>query len=356
MGKLSDSIPTLGLNLAKYSGAQIIDRLGQDVMRETVASILCGYNVRAITENLTRRRLTLSNGAMLKTFLTAAANNNNFNDNLMNILLEELTAKTSAEKKLFIRWVAGLTEKGVQNILRGNSSELKQYLRQYAKQITETTKTCSKEYGEFVGEIKIDKVSTKIDWLFINYLFAAIGMQTLAIRGLEKSIYGKLFEPLVLSSLLQILGFEISSAEDYSKKEKVFWLSHRKDKRESDATLLYRPGIGIYFDIGFIGPGNPEITLDKVTRFERELEHGRRNYNMTTIIIVDRIGEGSRLMEMASKVGGHVVQMSMAHWVLDVCKILKKKIGFKHKILTLDHQKLENYIRKEIKKYPLLLK
>ena len=339
----------------KYSGNQIIDRLGEEVIRDTVASILCGYNVRSLTESLTRRRLTLSNGAMLKTFLKASSKSENFIKNLIHIIEEELATQSSTEKKTFLQWIAGLTDKGIQNVLRGNSAELKTYLEQFKKHVNEASDTCLEELGEIKGEIQIGKERCKIDWLFLSYLFAAIGTQTLAIRGSEKSMYGKMFEPLVLSSLLQLLGFSKSDSEDYSKKEKVFWLSNRKNKRESDATLLYKPGVGIYLDIGFIGPGNPEITLDKVTRFERELEHGRRNYNMTTIIIVDRIGAGSRLIDMAKKVNGYVVQMSMAHWVFDVCEILEKAIGFKHKILKTKTQELEAFIRRDLKKYPLYL-
>ena len=76
---------------------------------------------------------------------------------------------------------------------------------------------------------------------------------------------------------------------------------------------------------------------------------------MTTIIIVDRIGAGSRLIDMAKKVNGYVVQMSMAHWVFDVCEILEKAIGFKHKILKTKTQELEAFIRRDLKKYPLYL-
>jgi hypothetical protein len=37
-----------------------------------------------------------------------------------------------------------------------------------------------------------------------------------------------------------------------SKTNMVFWLSQREDKRESDATILVRNGMGARFDIGFI--------------------------------------------------------------------------------------------------------
>src|SRR3990172_192510 len=116
-------------------------------------------------------------------------------------------------------------------------------------------------------------IETDISKYAMKSLIKTIGAQTLAIRGSEKSAYGKLFEKLVLGSLLHILGFK-HIAPPPQEYEKVFWLSSRNEKRESDATLLYELGQGVRFDIGFIGRGNPEISLDKVTRFEREISLG----------------------------------------------------------------------------------
>lgn len=154
------------------------------------------------------------------------------------------------------------------------------------------------EKGSLNSEISIGgSQKTQINWLWLTYLLNTIGAQTLAVRGSEKSAYGKLFEKLVLGSLLHILGFKhVVPPQEY---EKVFWLSSRAEKRESDATLLYELGKGVRFDIGFIGRGNPEISLDKVTRFEREISLGRSKFFMATIILVDRIGTNSRIERMA---------------------------------------------------------
>ena len=110
-----------------------------------------------------------------------------------------------------------------------------------------------------------------IDWDTILQIMTSIGAQTLAIRGSEKSTYGKLYERLILGVLLEILGFKLVNRENIKNPKKVFWLSSRDEKRESDATLLFEAGKGVRFDIGFIGRGNPEISLDKVSRFEREI-------------------------------------------------------------------------------------
>ena len=139
-------------------------------------------------------------------------------------------------------------------------------------------------------------------------IFTAIGAQTLTIRGSEKSMYGKFFEKLVLGSLLTLLGFSLRD-NNIEKTENIFWLSDRQDKRESDATVIYKPGIGARFDIGFIGPGNPEISLDKVSRFEREIEIGSQKHYMSTIILIDRIGAKSRIVDMAKKIDGNIIQI-----------------------------------------------
>jgi len=174
-----------------------------------------------------------------------------------------------------------------------------------------------------------------------------IGAQTLAIRGSDKSTFGKLFEKLILGTLLSLLGFELVKPNDISKPKNVFWLSST-EKRESDATLLYSPGKAVRFDIGFIGRGNPEISLDKVSRFEREIELGRSKWYVNTIIIVDRIGKNSRIEALAKRINGRIVQMSGAYWALEIAKILKSSFGYKNEILDLNRAELGNYLKKKL--------
>lgn len=184
------------------------------------------------------------------------------------------------------------------------------------------------------------------------YLLNAVGAQTLTIRGSEKSAYGKLFEKLVLGSLLHILGFK-HTLPPPRELERVFWLSSRSERRESDATLLYELGKGVRFDIGFIGRGNPEISLDKVTRFEREVSLGHSNYYMATIILVDRIGANSRIKTLAEEIGGTIIQMSASYWPKQVADVLKRSLGFEHSILEMDDRKVENFLREKMQSVPL---
>ena len=187
----------------------------------------------------------------------------------------------------------------------------------------------------------------------MTYLLNTIGAQTLAIRGAEKSAYGKLFEKLILGALLHILGFKHTSPEQSGQLNRVFWLASRGERRESDATLLYEAGKGVRFDIGFIGRGNPEISLDKVTRFEREVTLGRSHWFMATIIIVDRIGANSRIERLAREVDGTIVQMSAGYWPQEVVRVLNRVLGYKHELLQMEHAQIEKYLKRELAAVPL---
>lgn len=348
---VSKYIPELGLSLAKYSGKQLVERLGQELVRNTVGAVLCGGNVRDLTEGLTHKRILLSNISLLVAFLKAEKE---FGKNLHLAIAEELRdGKLKSEQKVFLQWLMGLTIKGVQNILRSDEKHVEKYLIELEKSFSAAAKQSQNEFGSLSAEITLNKSNYTLNWLSILHLFSALGTQTLAIRGSEKSLYGKLFEKLILGSLLSILGFELIDPKKSTKSNKVFWLSQRETKRESDATVLFKPGKGVRIDIGFIGPGNTEISLDKVSRFEREMDFGRKLHFMSTIVLVDRIGEGSRITELAKKIDGVIIQMSMNFWVKEICLILKATIGFEHKLLKLSNEESLEYITKEMQKLNL---
>ncbi|MEZ4959201.1 MAG: CfrBI family restriction endonuclease [Saprospiraceae bacterium] len=351
---LSKYIPELGLNLAKFSGSELLERVGDDVIRNVVTSILCGGNVRTLTEGLTQRRIALSNAALLVAYLKASKEIKNLPAKLPAIISHELSnSKISQAHKVFLQWFIGLTGKSIQNVLRSDKEQLETYLTALEQAIVNAVKESQTEFGDLQVSVVFDKESHKLDWQAMLQIFAGVGAQTLAIRGSEKSMYGKLFEKLILGSLLSILDFKLIDPQKSTLSKNVFWLSHRENKRESDATLLYKPGVGARFDIGFIGPGNTEISLDKVSRFEREMEFGKQHHFMSTIIIVDRIGEGSRITELAKKIDGNIVQMSMNFWVREVAQILQTKVGFKHDILKLSNEESIKYVQDRMKQIDL---
>lgn len=158
---------------------------------------------------------------------------------------------------------------------------------------------------------------------------------------------------MILGSLLHILGFKQVPPKQPGQQEGVFWLSSREDKRESDATLLYQPGKGARFDIGFIGRGNPEISLDKVSRFERKAEYETAKYDLQTIILVDSIGRNSRIVEMARSIDGTIIQMSASYWPKLIAQVLGRTLGFKHELVEMPEADIEDFLKSKLADVPL---
>ena len=347
---LSGQIPEVGRRLVKFAGKELIERIGQDIINDVVTSVLSGGNIRTLTEGLTRRRIMLSNASLFLTYLKGATLFDDFEDNLHSIVKKELLDnRLKSEEKIFLQWFIGLTGKGIQNVFRNNPDAIEKHLQDFSNLLNKTASQLTREFGNITASVSLDKHNYLLNWPALLRIFYAIGTQSLAIRGSEKSIYGKLFEKLILGALLSILGFRLVDPVKDNRSKMVFWLSQRKNKRESDATVLLKPGVGARFDLGFIGPGNSEISLDKVSRFEREMEHGRQSYYMSTIILVDRIGEGSRITDMAKEINGDIVQMSMTCWVREVAVILHEKLQFKHAILKMSADESLKHIESAMK-------
>jgi len=351
--KICDLMPKAGKDLISYSGKDILEKVGTDIIKKIIVSILCGENVRDLTEDLTKRRVHILNGAMLTLFLRGCTTIDDFVEKLPGLIKKELCNKNSTIDKKILLLLLNLTGKGVQNILRSCDDSMDAYVKKLQGSLKKAIEECQKNYGTLNGKLVLNNMEANVDWKTMLFLLEVIGTQTLQIRGAEKSMYGKLFERLVLGSCLSILGFRQIDPEKDKGSENVFWLSSRGEKRESDATLLYKPGKGVRFDIGFIGPGNTEISLDKVSRFERELEHDRQKYYMATFIIVDRIGERSRIMMLARRINGTIIQMSMAFWPQVLAKKLGEVLGFKHGLQTMPAQNIKLYFEKQMEKMDL---
>jgi hypothetical protein len=354
LNSLTELISTTDLDLLSASGSQLVEQIGLDVVRGVVLDILTGKNLRDSTEALTRRRIATLNLATMELFIKGSANSKDFINQLPKTATDILAkGKLTKAERWLAQWILGLNDKAFQNVLRDDPDAIAEYRDRYIQICDEVIAARKAEKGSLQGEITINgNQKAQINWLWMTYLLNTIGAQTLAIRGSEKSAYGKLFEKLVLGSLLHILGFQhiTPPPQEY---EKVFWLSSRNEKRESDATLLYELGQGVRFDIGFIGRGNPEISLDKVTRFEREISLGRSKFFMATIILVDRIGVNSRIERMAKEVDGTIIQMSAGYWPRQVAQVLNKTFGFKHELNRMSDSETEKYLRKAMRKVPL---
>lgn len=353
--KLTDLVSKDAIELLAASGPKLIEKIGTELVRSIIFDVLVGKNLRDSTEALTRKRITTLNMAILEMFLKGACSTSNFLEELPIFASKRLlTRKISKEERWLAQWILGLTDKAFQNVLRDEHGAIIHYAEQYKKTCQEIVNNYQKTHGRLIGTLSIKpNIKAEINFLFMTYLLNTIGSETLTIRGSEKSAYGKLFEKLILGSLLSLLGFKLVKFGEPTKMNKIFWLSQQGERRESDATLLYTAGKGVRFDIGFIGRGNPEISLDKVTRFEREIDLNNRKWYLATIIIVDRIGKNSRIERLAKKVGGTIVQMSMSYWPRQVAMELYNAIGYSHKILKLSDKQIETYLRKEISNIPI---
>lgn len=352
---LGTLIPPMLRQLLEARGVGFVRQMGADVVRQVVLDVMCGRNLRDATEMLTRRRIALVNAALVAFFLKGAAGQPDFISDLTGMAGEELRQTRSKTERWVFQWVLGLTDKAAQNVLRDDPGALDVYMEQYVQVCREIVHECDRNFGTLSGEIRLGGNEwVQVNWEFLYHLLSAVGAGTLTIRGSEKSVYGKLFERLILGSALYVLGFRQVVPEAVPEQpERVFWLSSRSARRESDATALIRPGQGVRFDIGFIGRGNPEITLDKLTRFEREVEMGREKWYMASFIIVDRIGKNSRIPQIARQVGATVIQMSMSYWIRLLAQELQRQTGYGHEIASLPDERMEEYLRSRLAEVPI---
>ena len=345
---LSDLLPKNFDALLECKGVTFIKRTGEDSVRQVVVDVLCGNNLRASTEHLTRLRLGKLNAATFMVYLLGVQAVKEFGRTIPKMAFNTITGRASKSEKELCKWMIGLTKKGVQNILRDDEKQLEKYTESFAANLKMLAAETEKESGKLQCCVKYANGKESIlDWHDMLSLFCTIGSQTLAIRGSEKSTYGKLFERLVLGSVLVALGFE-QTIYPPKKTSKVFWLSSKIGEREADATLLVAPGQAVRFDLGFIGRGNPEITKDKVSRFERNLEINKQTYHSATCIIVDRVGEGSGLEEQAKRAGARVIQMSMSYWPIELAKWLSTKFEHESDVANCRPAELPALLKKKL--------
>lgn len=305
---IREFFPESAWDLISVRGHDVLRRLGRSVLWGIVADVLKGKNVRDATEPLTRRRISLLNGALLMTYTGLHGSGIRVTD-IPDLARTPLMRSKDGDERIVLQWMPGMTGKQFQNVPRSDEEAWSSYLVTLKEGLASSVRMSQQMYGD----MPLQLWGTSASWDWAISMLMAIGSQTLSVRGSEKAIYGKLFEKLVLASVLPILGF--GYAGDERNRERSFWLSSRGEKRESDATALWTSRQGVRFDIGFIGAGNPEITFDKVTRFEATGSAEGANRFVHTFIIVDRVGKKSRVPELAMEIGGTVVQMSASDWV-----------------------------------------
>ena len=320
---IAECIPEECLPYVKASGRDVLERIDGDQLRSVVVGVLCGENVRTATEPLTRRRIAILNAALVITIFRACQQMTP-SELIQQAHIECLELQKKDPRRIVLMWLLGLTEKQVQNVLRSDKAAWSDYVQLSDKVSEDMAHYSVEQFGSLDWVLGSGGKTANLDWLWIHLLMNAAGTQSLATRGSEKSVYGKLFERLVMGSTFRMLGFEYDA--NCTGKDMTFWLSERGDKRECDATAIVGDGRGIKVDIGFIGPGNTEISLDKVSRFDRMADIDGRNFEMQTVIIIDRIGAGSRIEQLAESIDGRILQMSHTLWTVSLDAVIKEHV------------------------------
>ncbi|HPH97874.1 MAG TPA: CfrBI family restriction endonuclease [Anaerolineaceae bacterium] len=359
---IDDFFPEKGKLVLTANGKDFIERLGVETARHVVLGVLKGENIRTQTEPLTRRRVAIATGAIIYLFARGWGEIDGFTDNLSELALEQMDNTSQSKKESFwpAQWLIGLTGKSIQNVLRSNPELRREYISDFNTAVEEASQRCQEDFGDislnlgyFINEEYKQNIRP-LSWRDITRLSTAIGAATLTIRGSEKSTYGKLFERLIMGSVLSILGFEHVENGQSCKLEKVFWLSDSSDVRECDATIRLRPGKLVRFDIGFIGRGNPEIMKDKLSRYANEIEQNGSTYFSQTFIIVDKMPGTTKTLDSALKSGTEIVQMSMQYWALDLARKLKHRLNYDAEILSIPEAQINEYIEQKLRAIPIL--
>lgn len=328
---------------------EVIKAVGAEGIKDIVTNVLLGGNVRDSTEFITQRRLLLSYASILKLFVEELSHKTTSIDSYADLVTEELKGQYNQTSRTLYLWLLGLTKKGLDNIVRGHDN-IDSYNDSFTFSMTESTDYLEEEFGKLSGEIVLNNQSFSLSWESISALLLTIGSQTLTVRGSAKSTNGKMFEKLVLGSLLKAMDFKFyhTPPQDIDINQKAFYLSYMDEhERETDAVVFYK-GNALSIDIGFIGKGNPEITLDKVTRFGATKRIGGIDHNMSTIIIVDTVGETSDLFNKANRVGANVLQMKDKDWVIQFANLLEEKIDSLDPIQDLTIENLAPYITNKL--------
>lgn len=348
-------LPVEAVELLTANGVQLVQRLGMDVIRSVILDVLVGRNLRTSTEKLTRKRIAALNLSLVEFFLQQETRTPGFVRQLPVLATQILQQpRLSKANRWLSLWILGLTDKAFQNVLKDDVAELTSYRDSYLEVCQSVVESRGEGGRALSGHLRVgNRVSIDVDGLFLTYLLNTIGASTLAIRGSEKSAYGKLFEKLILGSALTILGFKLTTFPP-PEHDRVFWFTSAEEKRESDATLLFTAGKGVRFDIGFIGRGNSEISLDKVSRFEREVDFGRKRAHLSTVVIVDRIGSRSRLSELAARINATVIQMTASWWVQQLAQHLKAiHPEYRHPLVKMKATEVHHYLQERIQSIPL---
>ncbi|MEM8834921.1 MAG: CfrBI family restriction endonuclease [Planctomycetota bacterium] len=343
--------------LLNFGGQEFIERVGPESLRAATLHILRGDNVRTQTEPMTRQRIAEVFGAMTKLLANASKRHNSLFVQLSELSWHQLSNATQSDRASVwpAQWLLGITGKSTQNVLRSEPAAFEEYTKNFEETLTNAAESLSSEFGILNAQIDLDGESVSLSWVEYLRFLTAMGCAELAIRGSDKSRYGKLFERLVLGGLLSSLNLDYRQSND-ELSARSFWLSDSTDDRECDGTAVVRPGYLARFDIRFIGIGNPEIVRDKLSRYARQAERQGISHSSITFIIVDRYPTGPRSnsLQLAEQSGSELIQMSMSCWPREVATRLHERLGFDHPLRSMSDSDVADYLHSSLLELDML--
>ncbi len=188
---LGDLFPASSRVLLTGTGKQFIERVGVETAREVVLNVLMGENVRTQTEPLTRQRITQISAAVVAMFFNGYRDDPAFSATLSARAAQQLTSTSRPHKTdvWLAQWLLGLTDKGMQNILRRGRSSLPEYTSDFERALQQAAAICQRDLGDLrmtLGYAEDDAGQlVELGWKDILHLTTAIGSQTLTISRLR---------------------------------------------------------------------------------------------------------------------------------------------------------------------------
>ncbi len=281
------------LNLWWNSRPLIREAFSAEAVRYAVLHLMTGGNYRDITERVVREKLHIYHSWLLQVVHQARRH---YGKQWLQELLARLQETQNRDKILADMrvWLLGLTHKTVQNLdlSKKDTAEIAAFIDNMLSLCNEVAKKQKWSEGAITIDLRNNAmgVTEKLDLSESLWFLQMIGAASLTVRGSNKAVYGKRLERAFLRAGLELLGLHVNES---------YWLNIERDEevdREADGEVETKRG-RIRIDLGLIGEGNQEVPEDKLNRVGRN-----------GIVIVDRLGRQSSVLDTAQRLGVKLVQ------------------------------------------------
>lgn len=160
---------------------------------------------------------------------------------------------------------------------------------------------------------------------------------SLSKKGGLKSMMGNLLEDPVLYAALTLCGLEFSGRNSVPEENGQFTLDLREagaHHRQADAVVRLHGSL-IYFDIGWVSDSNPELTADKMQRFQNLSQDEYAN----TIVIISQAAENGEVRRIADETNATLIVMDGNAWVTELHENLLER-GLQTELPSIDGENM----------------